>query len=349
MVQSKRTVESVAEPLKRFFEEKHPTWNIHKIVDVVDLTTGWETELYRFNIHYDEKGFSISRRFVARLYPGRRAARKAKHEYMVMKRLGRTEYPVPKVHELVTETNVLGVPFIIMDWLDGHNMMDDFLGTPMEELGPHIEAFSNLFVDLHRVDPILVFPEAGCFEDFQGYLDLVIKKTKKDLNKRGPSWLWPVLNWLEEQSQGVSAGRFSVLHRDFHPGNILVRPDGSHSIIDWAAASFGDFREDLMWTVLLAGAFWGRFFGVAMLEAYETASGEVVKDVDFFEVAAIYRRIQDTSISFLRGAEEAGMRADAIEQMKEGLGHLHNVHALLEERTGFRLPEFDDLLRTVDG
>jgi len=349
MMQAGRTVESISESLKGFFEEAHPTWNDHSITDVVDLTSGWETELYGFNLHYDEGGLSVSRRLVARLYPGRRAAGKARHEYRVMGRLGEAGYPVPGVHELVTEADMLGVPFMIMDWVDGHSMMDDFLGTPMEELGPHLMAFTGLFVELHRLDPFRVFPESRVFEDISAYLEVALKRTARDLDKRGPPWLRPVLDWLTEERDRVAPGRFSVLHRDFHPGNIMVRPDGSHSVIDWGASSLGDFREDLMWTVLLASAFWGRGFGEAMLGAYRIASGEEICDVDFFEVAAIYRRIQDTSISFVSGAEEAGMRAGAVEQMREGLGHLCNVHDFLEERTGIRITEFDELLRTVEG
>ena len=49
----------------------------------------------------------------------------------------------------------------------------------------------------------------------------------------------------------------------------------------------------------------------------------------------------------MRGAEEAGMRAGAVEEMKESLGQLHRVHGFLEERTGIRLPEFDELLGRV--
>ena len=349
MMQVRRTVESISENLERFFEEAHPTWNDPTITDVVDLTSGWETELFGFNLHYIERRLSVSRRLVARLYPGRRAAGKARHEYRVMGRLGEAGYPVPGVHEIVTEADVLGVPFMIMDWVEGHSMMDNFLGTPMEELGPHLEAFTNLFVGLHRVDPALVFPERHGIDDIHGYLDLAIERTRRDHLERGPPWLGPVLDWLEKRSHGVSPGRFSVLHRDFHPGNIMVRSDGSHSVIDWGASSLGDFREDLTWTVLLASAFWGRAFGDTILGAYRAASGEEIYDVDFFEVAAIYRRIQDTSISFVSGAEEAGMRAGAVEQMREGLGHLCNVHDFLEERTGIRITEFDELLRTVEG
>ena len=330
-----------------YYRGAHPSWEGVSVTDGVDMTSGWETELYGHTLEYSKGSLLASKRLVARLYPGRHATRKAEKEFTVMGRLGAAGYPVPEVHEVETDADALGLPFMIMDWIEGHSMMDDFLGTPMEELGPHLEAFTKLFVGLHRVDPLLVFPESPHFEDTSSYLEMALVRTARGLDESGPPWLRPVLDWLDEHRHGVSPGRFSVLHGDFHPGNVMVRPDGSHAVIDWGASSLGDPREDLMWTVLLASAFWGRPFGETILEAYQRAAGEEVRDAGFFEVAAIYRRIQDTSISFMRGAEEAGMRASAVEQMKESLGHLHSVHGFLEERTGIRLPEFDELLRNA--
>jgi len=342
-------IESIPERLKNFFKEAHPPWGDPKISGVVDLTSGWETELYGFNLNYIEGDHPVSRRLVARLYPGRHAAAKAEKEFTVMGRLEEAGYPVPMVHEVETDPDALGMPFMMMDWVEGHSMMDDFLGTPVEKLGPHLEVFTRLFVELHRVDPALVFPGSSRFEDTSGYLEMALERTARDLYERGPPWLSPVIDWLDEHKRGISPGRFSVLHRDFHPGNIMVSPDGSHRVIDWGASSLGDFREDIMWTVLLASAFWGRPFGETILEAYQSAVGVEVRDAGFFEVAAIFRRIQDTSISFMKGAEEAGMRAGAVEQMREGIAHLHSVHGFLEERTGIRLQEFDELLRSVGG
>ena len=343
------TIKSISEGLTEFYKEKHPRWERVTVRDTADMTSGWETELYGFALEYVEDGQLVSKRLVARLYSGKHAAGKAEKEFMVMGRLGEAGYPIPEVHEVETDVDALGVPFMIMDWIEGHSMMDDFLGTPTEELGPHLEGFAKLFVRLHQLNPAEVFPESPVFEDASSYLHMTLERAVRDLDERGPPWLRPVLDWLDERRQGVSPGRFSVLHRDFHPGNIMVKPDGFHAVIDWGASSIGDFREDLAWTVLLASAFWGRPFGDAILEAYLRASGPEVKDADFFEVAAIYRRIQDTSISFMSGAEDAGMRAGAVEQMKEGIAHLHSVHDFLEERTGIRLPEFDELLRSVGG
>ena len=341
--------EKVEAALQSYYRGAHPSWDRVLVADVVDLTSGWETELYRFTLGFDEGGMPVSRRLVIRLYPGRYAVEKAEKEFAVMGRLRGAGYPVPVVHEVELDVGVLGVPFMIMDWIEGHSMMDDFLGVPMERLGPHLEAFTRLFVDLHRIDPALVFPESPRFKDTSAYLEMILERASRDLDERGPPWLRPVLDWLDEHRHGVSPGRFSVLHRDFHPGNVMVRPDGSHAVIDWASSSMGDPRADIMWTTLLASAYWERPFGDTLLEAYRRVAGEEVEDVGFFEVAAILRRIQDTSISFLRGAEEAGLRAGGLEQMKLSLGHLYSVHGFLDERTGIRLPEFDELLRSVEG
>jgi hypothetical protein len=101
--------------------------------------------------------------------------------------------------------------------------------------------------------------------------------------------------------------------------------------------------------VLLASAFWDRYFGKALLKGYEAASRREIRDVGFWEVVGIFRRMTDVAVSLTSGAEEKGMRAGAVEQMKDSLEHLHKVHGFLEERTGIRLPEFDELLKGFEG
>ncbi|UCE96591.1 MAG: phosphotransferase family protein [Candidatus Bathyarchaeota archaeon] len=342
-------LEIISKGLTKFYMGRHPNWQQVTVYNTVDLTSGWETELYGFTLKYNEDRCSISRRLVARLYPGRGAAEKAKHEFNVVRRLSETRYPVPAIHDVEIDPEVLGAPFITMDFIEGHSMLEDFRGTTIKELEPHLKVFASLFLELHRVDPAMIFPELPRFVDTSDYLDFALKRARRSLEKHGPSWLESVLDWLENNKRRVSHGPLSVLHRDFHPANIMVKPDGAHAIIDWTASSYGDFREDLMWTFLLASAFWGRPLGESILGAYQRAAGKKVRDAGFFEVAAIYRRIQDTSISFLKGAEEASMRAGAVEQMREGLAHLYKVHDFLEERTGIRLPEFDNILRTAKG
>jgi aminoglycoside phosphotransferase (APT) family kinase protein len=155
------------------------------------------------------------------------------------------------------------------------------------------------------------------------------------------------LDWLEEHKGEVISQELSVLHRDFHPGNIMIRPDGSYVVIDWGASEPGDFRVDLLWTVLLASAFWDLSMGKIILKAYERASSIEVQDANYFEVVAIYRRIMDAVVAFTVGSEEAGMRSGALDQMRKASAHYQRIHGFLEERTGLRLTEFDQLLKTL--
>ena len=331
-----------------YYRGAHPSWEGVSVTDVVDMTSGWETELYGFTMEYEEGGAQRRRKMVVRLHSGRRGAEKAEREFTVMGGLGAVGYPVPEVYDLEPTGEYLGKPFLVLEWVPGRNMLDDFLRTPRESLGPHIATASRLFADLHRVDSKEIFPDAP-YGTTHEYLEAKIQKDREEMEDRGLGWFAPILDWLDEHRGGVSEEGVSVLHRDFHPGNIMVRPDGSHAVIDWGASRPGDYREDLLWTVLLASAFWDRAFGEALLQGYEAASGREVRDVGYWEVTGILRRMLDITISLTAGAEEAGMRAGAVEQMKESLGHLHSVHGFLEERTGIRLPEFDELLRRAGG
>jgi len=103
----------------------------------------------------------------------------------------------------------------------------------------------------------------------------------------------------------------------------------------------GDYRADLAWTMLLMSTYDDPAFREIILKSYEEASGREIRDIEFFDVLAIGRRILDVSSSFVVGAEQAGMRAGALKMMRKFSDHLHKVYELLKERTGLRLPEFE--------
>ncbi len=129
--------------------------------------------------------------------------------------------------------------------------------------------------------------------------------------------------------------------------NVMLREDGSPVVIDWGAATVGDYRDDLAWTVLLAVTFWNPSLRDTILGAYESISGREVRDFEYFEVLSALRRLTDVAVSMTSGAEEMGMRAGAVEMMREASGHLRGVYRILTERTGLRLPEFERILDSL--
>lgn len=53
-----------------------------------------------------------------------KAAHKVEREYRIIRALGPTDVPVPKVYCLYQDESVIGTPFYIMEYLDGRNFED---------------------------------------------------------------------------------------------------------------------------------------------------------------------------------------------------------------------------------
>ena len=318
------------------------------ISEVKEITMGWETELYSFNVEFKEGGHLVKEERVVRLYPGNYAAQRAAKEFMVMSTLSGAGYPVPEVFHLEEDDSTLGKPFIVMERIRGRNMTGDFLEGSQEKRAYLTSLFMKLFVDLHNLDGPRLFP-GDCFAgDTAGYVNRILDGGRWDVEHHGIGWLSPVVEWLDDHKAGVSRENLSIIHRDFHPDNIMIREDGSPVVIDWGAVEAGDFRDDLAWTILLMSTYSDPSFREAILRGYQEISGRKVRDFEFFEVMAIFRRVRDVSVSFIGGPEEMGMRSGALEKMRQDSEHLQKVYSLLRERTGLRIPEFEDLLNAIE-
>jgi aminoglycoside phosphotransferase (APT) family kinase protein len=60
----------------------------------------------------------------------------------------------------------------------------------------------------------------------------------------------PVIAWLNRRVAGLAPTRLAIVHWDFHPWNILVRPDGKAFVIDWTTSEVTNYRFDLGWSLL---------------------------------------------------------------------------------------------------
>lgn len=337
---------SIEAGLLEYYKRRHPEREGVVISKFEEITMGWETELYSFNVGFRRDGREIEDGRVVRLYQGGDASRKAVREFGVMSRLLDAGYPVPEVYLLETDAGILGKPFVIMELVEGVNMDVIIRGGSEKDLQRMMSLLIGLFVNLHRLDVSLVFPgREGTTTT--SYIEGMLRWSGERAGQSGIGWLDPVISWLDERKANVSPVEPSVIHRDFHPMNVMLREDGSPVVIDWGAATLGDYRDDLAWMVLLAVTFWDPSLRDTILGAYESTSGKAVRDFEYFEVLSILRRLTDVAVSMTSGAEEMGMRAGAVEMMREASGHLHGVYRILTERTGLRLPEFERILDSL--
>ena len=190
-----------------------------------------------------------------------------------------------------------------MERVEGQNILPEFLRTWKEDPKGALDPMMKLRVNLHNLEASRVFPLIYGKVDTSRYIENILHfARRKAMNDRG-QWLTPILNWLKEGSSNISFSESSVIHKDFHPNNIMIRDDGSPVVIDWGASTLGDPRDDLAWSMLLAGSLIAPSLRSLILDSYERISGREIADIEYFEVLSALRRLIDFHVTFTGGAE----------------------------------------------
>jgi aminoglycoside phosphotransferase (APT) family kinase protein len=325
---------------------------------LTNITNGWESDIYAFDLAYSHDGQPLTEALVLRLHAGEAAHLKAAHEARTLRQLGAAGYPVPQVLAVLAEAEALGRPGLVMERVPGEPMWEVLNRSTGAAAAALIDEFGRLFVQLHRLD---WHPFAALFAhdltrawadrlppDPYAFADQTLADARRLISAYPQFGLAPLVEWLATRREDVPCPAPAVVHRDFHPANILLRPDGRVAVIDWTAATVTDPREDLAWTLLLAGSYAGPEVQAAILAAYERHAGGPVEALDWFEVLACGRRLSDVAISLTQGAEQRGMRAGAVALMRQQLGPVRHALGRLQALAALRLPEMERLL-TADG
>ncbi len=336
--------------LQSYLSNCYPERQRLSVSDFENISDGWESEMYSFSLGYEADSSLIDEKLVLRIYPGDNAIQKAQRESFGMQCLWNAGYPVPRIHLVESEPDVLGRPFVIMEWIEGRPMwfmLDRELDAKGQEL---VRTFSDLFVRLHGLDWM---PFAGeNLERHTGdpflYLDEWFDKADSALEQYSFIDFLPVIKWLKARRSTLPCPRPSPVHQDFHPANILVGEDGQAVVIDWTGFDVTDSRFDLAWTLMLVYAYSGDWLRNAVLEQYENQLGDRVEEIETFEVFACVRRLFDVFVSLSEGAQRMGMRPEAVEMMKQHMYATKRVYELLVARTGINLPDIETLIQSYD-
>ena len=325
--------QELAETLEKYLNSQSKQSVSYKVSDLNEVNMGWETELFTLKASHGDGSEDL----VLRIFSGEGDAVKASKEFNLMRKLEEVGYPVPSVYYLEPNGDVIGKPFILMRRIMGKTLDDSFWSDDSEVVQKGIMMLMGLFVNLHGLDSS-AFKDVPNLRDEDVEYFLGFYRSVKDSYA---SWLTPVIDWLEENKPADM--KRSLCHMDYHGMNVMMEEDKPY-VIDWGASMICDYRLDLAWTLLLYTTFGGAEFHEPLLSMYEGLSGEKVKDLIYFEVAAAARRIADVVKTV--GGGSSGLRPDVVELMKQQKSHFMKVHDFLEERTGFRLREFDELLNS---
>lgn len=188
----------------------------------------------------------------------------------------RAGVPVPKVIIDGSRSDVLGPPFLVVEFVAGETIPRRILRD--EELAPARDELpgqcARSLAAIHRIPP----------EEVPGLADHdVLGQLRAQLDALGqPHPAFELgLRWLGEHRP--PARPKVVVHGDFRNGNLIVGPEGIRAVLDWELAHLGDPVEDLGWLCVKAWRFGADLpvggFGTleSLLSAYAEAAGRQVE------------------------------------------------------------------------
>ncbi|WP_204164381.1 phosphotransferase family protein [Nocardioides daejeonensis] len=170
-------------------------------------------------------------------------------EARVMGALGGSAVPVPTVVAHCEDTEVLGVPFYVMDRLEGRTYRTrEGTGTlTVEQRRALAENMVTTLVALHSIDPADVGLADWGRPD--GYLERQVSRWGRQWHKIKTSERPEVDDLVERLTRSLPPLRFpGIVHGDFKIDNLMVDHDDPSRILgllDWEMSTLGDTLTDL--------------------------------------------------------------------------------------------------------
>ncbi|MHA2501299.1 MAG: phosphotransferase family protein [Candidatus Kariarchaeaceae archaeon] len=260
------------------------------------------------------------KRVLARYYPS--SPLDPGSEFRVLKRLHNHGLPVPEQF-LFHPTGDGTRPFVLMEFIEGEMLAEKFLSGNVTD--GDIKKFLNHLIEIHRTDWQQLF-QAVNLPDYErepyAYAERLHRGRRAEAEELGlDQRTAQVLDWMENNST-VGLTNPVLIHGDYHPLNIIVRPEGEYVILDWEGVDIGDHRKDVAFTALTIGILGGKEMERQITELYGSISGNSTEQIDYFIVTEAFHRI----IKFYRMLE--GLATDEIEPLYRQLYTYltHRIH-----------------------
>ena len=296
------------------------------------LTGGWASSLYTFQ--RGEPGDAPGSTSVLKMYaPDPQGREHATREWRALTGLHAVGYPVPRGVLLELDAHHLGQPFIMMDHVPGTSLWQVAEATDPTARARLTRSFVAMLVQLHALDPQLLEPALDLVHSY-GYIDRELQRLRRDSTSSPHARIGEVVQWLEKRRDNVPCHRPVILHRDYHPWNVVVDPAEHLWVIDWDW-HIGDARFDVAWTTTLMQRSGFQAFSDTVRDEYARQTGDPLGEFAYFEVLTTIRWLLNVlpsvdSDARSGAAARADFRAFLIEPVRK-------AEELLEHRAGISL------------
>lgn len=272
--------------------------------------TGFSSDTLMFDAEWSDNGTQRAR-LVARLQPTGFTVFPTYDiaaQYRVMQAVGDTDVPVPRVRWLEEDSSVLGVPFCVMDRVEGRVPTDNppyHTGGWFPDLAPGERTALwwsgfDAMARVHRLDwrrlgiDFLAksgpgSPLAQQLHEYDTYIEWGMDPHRHPLLARAQRWLRA--HQPADEVVGLCWG-------DARLGNQIFDATRCVAVLDWEMARLGDPVQDLAWWVALDRCF-SEGLGVerlpglpdrgATIARWESLLGRAARHFEYYEVLALYK------------------------------------------------------------
>ncbi len=177
------------------------------------------------------------------------SAHQVEREYRIIKALANSDVPVPRVHLLCEDPNIIGTAFFVMECVEGRIMRDPL--TPdsnPEERAACYDSLNDGLARLHKVD----YRAAG-LGDYgrpQAYVARQVARWSKQYEASKFDEI-PEMDKLIEWLQNHIPARdeTTIAHGDYRIENIIFHPSEPRivAVLDWELSTLGHPLGDLAW------------------------------------------------------------------------------------------------------
>ena len=296
-------------------------WLRRKLPGVRDLAindlggpseTGFSSDTLMFDVEWSDPSGRHRERLVARLKPSGFTVfpnYDMSLQYRVMKTLGDTDVPVPRMRWFEADEAPLGAPFYVMDRVDGRVPTDNppyHMGGWLQDLSPAdrealwwsgLEAMARV----HRLDwralgfGFLDQPGRGAspleqqLREYDEFLDWGVDRQRYPLIEAARRWL---------EAHRPAEEQVALCWGDSRPGNQIFDGTACVAVIDWEMTRLGDPVQDLAWWITLDRCF-SEGLGVerlaglpdrqATIARWESLLGREARHLAYYEMLALYK------------------------------------------------------------
>lgn len=169
-------------------------------------------------------------------------------EHRIISALRSTPVPVPNALGICSDDAVNGAPFYVMDFVDGHVILDQ--ESAMRVLSTEARKNASLslvdtLVKIHQVDPAGV--GLGDLGRHEGYIARQLKRWYGQWNASKTRELSDIDVVHEGLSQRIpNQGSATIVHGDFRLDNCIIDDSGAvRAVLDWELCTLGDPLADL--------------------------------------------------------------------------------------------------------